>query len=94
MAHYADILETARKLTDQQRLYLIDALADMMADDAVAAPIYDAMPDAFEVAEAGTKGVFCPHYPGFSASRLAWDDYTTRRDSHMARALGSERRAA
>lgn len=94
MTTYTDILETARKLDDQQRLYLIDALADMMADDDVASPIFRALRNAFEVAEVGTNGVFAPHYPAAATRRAAWADYTARRDDYMARAMGSERKAA
>lgn len=81
---YTDILAASARLTDHQRLMLIDAIADQCSDDL---DFGIDLSVAFEVCEEHLNPSFAPIRPGPCGHAGEWQEYRARRDSRLTRAL-------
>lgn len=91
MSALSDILAATDRLTDQDRLLLIDAISDQCDDD-VRDALFPGFVDAFALVEAGRVNLFAPTYPAGCVG--LWDKYTADRNLYLTRRLRSSARRA
>lgn len=86
MSALSDILAATDRLTDQDRLLLIDAISDQCDDDTRDA-LFPGMVKAFALVEAGRVALFAPTFPAGLLGRDVWTKYTADRDAYLTRRL-------